>query len=217
MATSEYISGAVSAELEFDPLIDPGDITVNNNSGEVTLSGTVPSYPQYLGAIAAARRVTGVTRVQNHLDVVPPPVDCREDGALNLTLNEALAANVIVPDNIEATATGGSICMTGTVAYGSQRDAAEATVAALTGVRGITNDIDIRGDADIGDAVGLVQSALDRYSLISDDSEITVAASGSVITLTGHVRTWAEHDAAIGAAWMGSGVCGVRDGLVVTG
>jgi osmotically-inducible protein OsmY len=38
-----------------------------------------------------------------------------------------------------------------------------------------------------------------------------------VITLTGHVRTWAERDAALGAALMARGVIDVRDNLQVTG
>jgi osmotically-inducible protein OsmY len=37
------------------------------------------------------------------------------------------------------------------------------------------------------------------------------------VTLAGHVRTWAEHDAVIGATWMASGVFDVRDDLFVTG
>ena len=38
------------------------------------------------------------------------------------------------------------------------------------------------------------------------------------MTLTGHVRIWAEHDAAIHAAWMATGVYDdVRKGLGVTG
>jgi len=40
---------------------------------------------------------------------------------------------------------------------------------------------------------------------------------GSVITLTGHVRTWAEHDAVVGAAWMARGVIDVDDNLQITG
>ena len=31
------------------------------------------------------------------------------------------------------------------------------------------------------------------------------SADIKVITLTGHVRTWAEHDAVVGAAWMARG------------
>ena len=38
----------------------------------MTLTGTVPSYPQYLEAAAATRRVAGVTGVHNNLMVVLP-------------------------------------------------------------------------------------------------------------------------------------------------
>jgi osmotically-inducible protein OsmY len=37
------------------------------------------------------------------------------------------------------------------------------------------------------------------------------------VILTGHVRTWAEHDAVIAAAWMAPGVYDVRDDLFITG
>jgi len=37
------------------------------------------------------------------------------------------------------------------------------------------------------------------------------------VTLAGHVRTWAEHDAAVGAAWMTKGVFEVHDEIYVTG
>jgi hypothetical protein len=39
--------------------------------------------------------------------------------------------NITVPDTVEATAHNGNITVTGTVSYGYQRIAAEATVAAL--------------------------------------------------------------------------------------
>ena len=42
-------------------------------------------------------------------------------------------------------------------------------------------------------------------------------AADSVVTLTGHVRTWAEHDAVLGVASMARGVIDVRDNLQVTG
>jgi osmotically-inducible protein OsmY len=37
------------------------------------------------------------------------------------------------------------------------------------------------------------------------------------VTLRGHVRTWAERDAVVGAAWMADGVMQVRDDLDVIG
>jgi osmotically-inducible protein OsmY len=37
------------------------------------------------------------------------------------------------------------------------------------------------------------------------------------VTLTGHVRTWAEHDVVVDAAWRATGVYDVTDDLYVTG
>ena len=209
---------AVEAELAFDPLVDPSDIDVKIvGPGEVALTGTVSNYPQYREAADAAQRIAGVTVVHNHLAVLLPPGNSRDDAVLGAAANNALALNVTVPDGVEATAHDGNLRLTGTVAYGSQRAAAEMTVAGLTGVRNIKNHIDIVWDADPIDVTLLVQDALDRYALIPDDSDVRVDTVGHGVTLQGHVRTWAEHDAAISAAWMASGVFDVRDRLVVTG
>ena len=89
--------------------MDPADITVKNMNGEVALNGTVPSYPQYLEAAAAARRVTRVANVHNHLEVVLPPGDYRDDPTLTTTANDALALNITVPDSVEATAHDGNL------------------------------------------------------------------------------------------------------------
>jgi len=166
------IREAVEAELGFDPLVDPADIAVRNINGDVALNGTVPSYPQYLEAAAAAQRVSGVKNVHNHLEVVLPPGDYRDDAMLTTAANN---------------------------------------------VRNVRDDIEIGYDADPAGVAAGVQDALDRYALIADDSDVGVYTSGNTVTLTGHVRTWAEHDAVVGAAWMASGVSDVRDDLDITG
>jgi osmotically-inducible protein OsmY len=211
------IREAVEAELDFDPLVDDGDITVKNMNGEVALNGTVPSYPQYQEAASAAQRVQGVTSVHNHLEVVLPPESYRDDAMLTTMANNALTANVSVPATVEAVASNGNITLSGTVRYGSERAAAELAVAWLTGVRNIQDEIDIAWDADPVDVTLSVQEALDRNALILDDSDVTVDAEGNTVNLSGHVRTWAEHDAALDAAWMTSGVYNVQDNLYVTG
>ena len=211
------IRQAVEAELTFDPLVDAANITVQNVNGEVALNGTVPSYPQYLEAAAAAQRVTGVTSVYNHLEVVLPESDYRDDVMLTTAANNALTLNITVPDGVEATALDGNLTLTGTVTYNSERVAAELAVGGLTGVRNVRDDIDIAYNADPVDVDLHVQEALDRSALIPDDSDVQVSVKANVITLTGHVSTWAEHDAAVGAAWMATGVIDVRDDLAVTG
>src|SRR5258707_631930 len=217
MGTTKDIREAVNAELNFDPLVDDADIHVVNVNGDVALNGTVPSYPQYLEAAAAAQRVGGVKNVQNHLEVVLPDDDFRDDAMLTTAANNALTLNVTVPDGVEATALDGNLTLTGTVAFNSERAAAELAVGGLIGLRNIRNDIDIVYGADPVDVDLHIREALDRSALIPDDSDVQVAVVGSIITLTGHVRTWAEHDAAVGAAWMAVGVIEVRDDLAITG
>ncbi len=217
MTKNKDIRAAVGAELGFDPLVDATGITVRNMNGDVALNGTVSSYPQYLEAAAAAQRVEGVTNVHNHLEVVLAPGDDRDDATLTTAASNALTLTVTVPGGIEATADDGNLTLTGTVAYGTQRTAAERAVGGLIGVRHIRDDIDVAQDADQPGADILVQDALDRWALIPDDSDVSVDASGNTVTLTGHVRTWAEHDAVIDAAWMTSGVNDVNDDLIITG
>ena len=57
MSKTRDIREAVEAELRFDPLVDSSGVMVKNMDGAVALDGTVPGYPQYLQAAAAARRV----------------------------------------------------------------------------------------------------------------------------------------------------------------
>jgi osmotically-inducible protein OsmY len=217
MGKTTDIREAVEAELKFDPLVDDADVHVMNMNGDVALNGTVPSYPQYLEAAAASQRVAGVKNVHNHLQVVLPDADFRDDAMLTTAANNALMLNVTVPDGVEATAEDGNLTLTGTVGYGAERAAAELAVAGLTGVRNVRDEIEISYDADSVDVDLHVQEALARSALVPDDSDVKVATDGSIITLTGHVRTWAEHDAVVDAAWMARGVIDVDDELEVTG
>ena len=87
VSKTKDVCAAVEAELGFDPLVDAADITVRNIAGDVTLTGTVPSYPQYLEAAAA-----GVTGVHNHLEVALPEGNYRDDVELATAANNAPAA-----------------------------------------------------------------------------------------------------------------------------
>jgi osmotically-inducible protein OsmY len=146
-----------------------------------------------------------------------PEGDYRDDVKLATAANNALAANVTVPDSVEATAEDGNIFLTGTVSFGTERAAAEAAVAGLAGVRNVSNDIEISYALDPVDVDLHVQEALDRSAEVPDGSDVTAHTKDGVITLTGHVRTWAEHDAVIGAALMARGAIDISDELQVTG
>ena len=140
------IRAAVYQELDADRLIDAADIEVEVVNGEVSLNGTVLSQDQRTAAATAARRVAGVTGVDNLLDVALPSGDTLEDAALAQRVNAALAANH-VPDGIRATAREGDVSLTGTVSDNTQRAAAEDAAAAVAGVLSITNQIEVRDGA----------------------------------------------------------------------
>ena len=217
MGKTTDVREAVEAELKYDPLVDDADVHVVNMGGDVALNGTVPSYPQYLAAAAGAQRVAGVKNVFNHLQVVLPEAGYRDDAVLTTAANNALAQDVTVPDGVEAAASDGNLTLTGTVEFGVERAAAEQAVAGLAGVRNVRDQIEISYPDDPAEVDLHVQEALARSALVAGDSDVKVATDGGIITLTGHVRTWAEHDAVIGAAWMARGVIDVDDDLQITG
>ena len=218
MGKAKDIREAVEEELGRDLLLDAGGITVMNVSGNVALNGTVPGYPQYLQATETARHVAGVAKVRNHLEVVLPPEDRRDDAMLATAANNALAASAAVPEGVEATAKDGDLTLTGSVKYGSQRAAAESAVGQLTGVRYVRDEIDLVFDVDPDDVKRLVSEALRRHTVPPDDSSVVAIASGNTVMLSGRVRTQAQRDAVVEAAWQGHAVMAViDDALQITG
>jgi osmotically-inducible protein OsmY len=142
------ISDAVGDDLTFAPGVDASDITVEDRDGEVVLAGSVPSYPQYLEAAAVASRVPGVSRLHNYLEVALPPGDHRDDPTLTAMANDALTLGRTVAVGVAATAKNGHVTLTGAVRCGTERAAAEALIADLTGVRTVTDNVQIRDGAD---------------------------------------------------------------------
>lgn len=141
MDASRDIRAAVWEELRIDPLVDTDDIEVKVLDGAVLLNGTVPSQAQSSEATVAARRAGGVTVVHNLLAVALPSQDYGDDAALAQLANDALAANVTVPEGIQASAHEGSVVLTGTVRSPSQRVAAENAVNGCAGVVSIINEM----------------------------------------------------------------------------
>lgn len=218
MGKTRDIRAAVETELASDPLVDAAGIAVRNLNGDVALTGTVPSYPQYLEAAEAAWRIPGVNQVRNLLEVVLPPENYRDDAELTTAANNALGASgATALEGAEATAKNGNLTLTGMVKYRRHRVAAEAAVSGLTGVRNIKDQIEFVFDVDPADVNKLVGKALDRHHVPPDDRHVTASTDGNMVVLVGKVQSKAQHDAVVGAAWLGHGVMAVIDELAVTG
>jgi hypothetical protein len=72
-------------------------------------------------------------------------------------------------------------------------------------------------DVDPADVKRLVRQALDSHKVPLDDSHVVADVSGSTVTLIGPVRTGAQRDAVVRAAWRGHAVMAVVDQIEITG
>jgi osmotically-inducible protein OsmY len=69
---------------------------------------------------------------------------------------------------------------------------------------------------DPADVTRLVRQALERHQEPEDNNRVGVYVSGSTVVLSGRVRTQAQRDAVVGAAWLGHGVMVVIDEVDLT-
>jgi osmotically-inducible protein OsmY len=108
----------------------------------------------------------------------------------------------------------GAVTLTGTVDWNYQRMEAEHAVAGLFGVTGVANAIVVRPQADRRELSLLIKSAIERQAAC-DASQVTVMVWGGAVTLGGSLRTWAEREAAVNAAWSAPGVTSVNNNIRV--
>jgi osmotically-inducible protein OsmY len=83
-------------------------------------------------------------------------------------------------------------------------------------VTGVENDVYLAWPTpNVGDVQHSIKQARQRDAKL-DANNLVVATSDGTVTLRGSVRSWSEHDAAVGAAWAAPGVRTVHDHLTVS-
>ncbi len=207
----------VLQELKWDTRVEETEIGVAVHKGVVTLTGTVSSWAKRLAAEEAAHRVAGVLDVANDVEVKFPSSLARSDTEIAQAVRHALEWDVFVPDTrIQSTVSDGRVTLDGTVDTLSEREDAERAVQNLSGVRAVTNRIKVAPSMRVPhDVEKAIEEALERRAQ-REAKRIKVMVSDGRVTLTGHVRSWAEREAVVGAARYAPGVETVDDRLHIT-
>ncbi len=202
-------------ELDWTSSIDADNIGVAVSDGVVTLTGHVSSYAQKQSAERAAFRVAGVRGVANDLTVRLPNKFERSDTDITKAAVRAINWHTQLPaDDIKVTVDDGWVTLDGTVNWNYQRKRAEQAVRFLTGVRGVSNKLNVRARPMPGDVRERIRNALERQ-VGEEVDQLKITVDDGTVTLKGTVQSWTERNNVEQAVWSAPGVKKVKNILNV--
>jgi len=206
----------VNDELHWDPKVDDRTIAVTaDDDGIVTLRGTVGSFREKRDAQHDAEQIYGVAQVKNDLDVRILTEHKREDAEVRRDVLQALMLNGVVPRSVDAKVSDGVVKLTGEANFQFQRSEAESVAGNVFGVLGLEDDIRlVPPGPTTHDVEHSIKKAMERNAKLDAES-VEVKSENGTITLRGTVGSWADHDAAVNAAWAAPGVTRVKDHIFV--
>lgn len=138
------ITADTKIRLMANDLTPARDINVDTNEGVVTLFGMVPSQKAKETASAEARKIRGVKKVNNELEVVPAEkkeaVEERDED-LQDKVEQALKSANMEGTDIDVQISNGVARLTGTVQDDDQRVAAARTAHSVPGIRSVREEL----------------------------------------------------------------------------
>jgi osmotically-inducible protein OsmY len=215
MKTAEQLKSDVEQELRWEPSVQAAQIGVSVKNGVVELDGHVGSFYEKWAAERAALRVANVKSIASEIVVDLSSTSARTDEDIALAVTNQLDWNFSLPDTIKVKVAKGWVFLQGSTEWQYQREEAERVVIQLHGVKGITNEINIKPKVSATGVKAKIEDALKRDAQIDSDN-ITVEAAGNIVTLRGRVHSWREHQDAEHAAFDAPGVASVVNLIEIT-
>jgi len=215
MKTDSQLQKDVMAELAWEPSIHATEIGVEVKDGVVTLAGDVSSYAQKWNAELATQRVAGVKALAINLTVKLIESGVRTDGDIATSARKVLDwTSAVESGSVKIMVEKGLITLTGNVDWKFQKEAAADAVRFLTGVVGVTDQIVVTPSVKASVVKADIEAAI-RRAATEDAKRITVGVSGTDVTLSGSIHSWAERDLATQSAWKSPGVRQVIDNMTL--
>jgi osmotically-inducible protein OsmY len=211
--TDKVIQREVMDELSWDPSLHAENIGVQVAKGIVTLSGKINTYWEKSCAETSTQRVVGVKGVVMDLSTDASTFNTRTDVDIASAARNALGYILpISSDDVKVEVHKGAVTLSGTVEWRFQMVETQAVISRLSGVTNVISHLTVRPRADKKVVKRDIENALARQAQVESDG-VTVTVSGSEVTLTGDVHSWAERLAVANAAWCAPGVTQVKDAL----
>ena len=214
MKTDAQLQKDVMDEIKWEPSATGAHIGVSTVKGVVTLTGTVGSFAEKWAVERAASRVDGVKSIAEEIQIKPSGIHLKTDSEIAAIAAKSLESHVWVPTNVQAVVHNGCVTLKGDVNWEFQQKAAMDSVRYLAGVKGVSNEINVKPTAQPQAVKDLIEQALVRSAEV-DARTVRVAAEGGVVTLSGSVSSWGEKCQAGAAAWNAPGVNSVRNEITV--
>ena len=202
------------------------DVSIDSEGGIVTLKGDVENEKQKSAAVALARDIPGVQRVNDELRIAKPPSDewiaTSVRGALLLHKNVSLV-------DTKVSAKDGVVTLTGSAENEAEKELAAKYTADIKGVKRVENNIQVAAvpkdksaapERSLGEKVDdATVTARIKYALSVNRAtsalRTEVKTENGVVTVRGEAKNPAEKDLVTKLAMSVEGVRDVRNEMIV--
>ncbi len=217
---NEEIKQDIVDNLFWDSRIDPQDIEVKVNGGEVTLEGTVPTYIGKNAARENAIMAEGVYKVNNNVKVlIPAEVTVPEDNEIKRRVSDLLLFNPIIDSTkIIVFVKDGEVTLEGNVSTYLEKIEASTLPYNIIGVWNVIDRLTVVPTKAIGDEIiaDQIMAVFSRKANINEEL-IEVRVNSGIVTLSGDVYDWLTYLDAENIARYTAGVKEVQNQLEVVG
>lgn len=185
---NENLKEEVLEKLEWDDRIEPSGIRLDLEEGEVTVSGSVPSYSAKQAVWEEITTTPGVTGVLDEMSVEYPPnlpVPADEEIRTHAT-SIFMMHSGFNTDRIDLKADNGQVDLEGTVQSYWQKKRAESLISDIHGVKSVQNKLSVVPTDQYTDKV-IAEKIVRLYEKHGyfDPEMIDVKVQDGVVTLSG--------------------------------
>lgn len=178
----------VETELRLNPALDATPIAVAVKGGLVSLSGVVKGNSQRWEAERIAKRVSGVNRLVNDIEVrhqLPDPQIARD------AVSAVQSKLPYTSQHIRIVVSQGLLTLEGQVEWPYARERAERAVQHIRGVLGVSNRLEVGPRVPPMKIKRRIAESFRQSAEL--DANRSVQTDVSEAATRGSIRSWAEH------------------------